>query len=241
VQPVWVKPPQILNISQRTLHLWRVNLAIAPDDLAHLSTLLSDEEAQRAQRFRFDRDRHRFIAARGTLRQLLSHYLQSSATQIQFAYGAHGKPEVAYPKTDLTFNLAHSQNTMVCAVTQQHRVGVDLEFLRETSDILDLARRFFQPAEFAAISQLDETEQQQTFFRLWTAKEAVLKALGSGLAGLAGVEFRWVGDQLELTRLEQETVAPSKWLIQGFTLPEGMGAIACEQNDLDVDCFEWGQ
>jgi len=82
VQPVWVKPPQRLKISQRTLHLWRVNLAIAPDDLAYLSALLADKEAERAQRFRFDRDRQRFIAARGTLRQLLSHYLQTPAAQI---------------------------------------------------------------------------------------------------------------------------------------------------------------
>jgi len=129
---------------------------------------------------------------------------------------------------------------MVCAVTQQHRVGADLEFLRETSDILDLARRFFQPAEFAAIAQLAETEQQQAFFRLWTAKEAVLKALGCGLAGLAEVEFGWVGDRLELTRLEKEAIAPSKWLIQGFRVQAGWGAIACEQKDLDVAFFEWG-
>lgn len=160
------------ELAETDVHVWAVDLREpAPGALA----LLSEGEIERAARFQFERDRRRFLAARAGLRRVLAGYLGCDAREIRFEAGAMGKPRTP----GIEFNLSHSHELALVAVAGTTPVGVDVEYLRPQSDAVAIARRFFPPAEAAAVGA-----DPGAFFRVWTRREAWLKAEGSGLAGL---------------------------------------------------------
>jgi 4'-phosphopantetheinyl transferase len=155
---------------------------VIPDEL---DRTLSGDERERADRFRAADDRRRFIIARGTLRVILSRYLARAPEDLRFRYGDHGKPalEGEGSGNDVRFNLAHSEGVAVYAVTRGQEVGVDVERVRSMHDLETVAERFFTPCEWFALRRLPPRERDVAFFSCWTLKEAVLKAVGSGLTG----------------------------------------------------------
>jgi 4'-phosphopantetheinyl transferase len=163
------------------LHVWLVSLDPPPAALARLAGRLSPDERRRAARFRFERDRRRFQAARGALRELLAGYLGQQPERLGFVEGRHGKPELADIGSGLRFNVSHSGELALCALSLRRELGVDIEQLRELADADALARRFFSTEESAALEALPAAQRLAAFFRCWTRKEAYLKALGAGL------------------------------------------------------------
>ena len=165
------------------VHVWRVDLGPAvavPAD----SGVLSGEERARAGRFQRPADRARSLAARASLRELLSRYVGAAPAALRFTAGPHGKPELepGIAAGAPRFNLAHSGRLVLLAFAACD-VGVDVEQLRDDVEIEGLARRFFAPEEIAAIHRATRgVRQVETFFRIWTRKEAFLKAHGAGLA-----------------------------------------------------------
>jgi len=140
--------------------------------------LLSSSERNRASGMKSNALRWSFIAGRGRMRQILAGYNATDPAELQFEYGEKGKP--ALKNSDLQFNLSHTSDYVVLAVARGVHVGVDIEAARPIEP--RLARRFFSPAENAALEKVQSpTEWNNTFFRIWTAKEAVSKALGLGL------------------------------------------------------------
>jgi 4'-phosphopantetheinyl transferase len=164
------------------VHVWRVCLD-GPVPLAELEGHLSRDELRRAARFRFERDRRRFVVARAALRGILADYLGEPPGRLRFAQGLHGKPILATPYCDsgLRFNVSHAEELALCAVTRGREVGVDVEWVRPLPDADALAERFFSAAERAALGQLPAARRLQAFFCCWTRKEAYLKAVGAGL------------------------------------------------------------
>ncbi len=165
---------------QRTVHLWRLPLEPAPATQVSLAALLTPDERERAAAFHFERDRRRFAAARGALRRVLGDYLGIAPETIRFVYGPQGKPALA--GEELQFNLTHSGEWALLAVSDAPTVGVDLEQVRSVRDLRGVARRFFAPGEVARLLALPADEQPAAFFQCWTRKEAFIKALGSGLS-----------------------------------------------------------
>jgi 4'-phosphopantetheinyl transferase len=153
------------------------------DPQAANDPLLDPAERGRASRFRQARHRAWFAAARATLRRLLATYVGGEPGQIHFEYGAHGKPRLGgrHAGHPLRFNLSHDGPRALYAVTSQAEVGVDLEALRPIPDALELAERFFSPAEFDGLRRFPASERGHAFLRCWTRKEAFVKALGDGL------------------------------------------------------------
>jgi 4'-phosphopantetheinyl transferase len=164
------------------VHVWWASLCPSPRDTAFWMTYLSADERDRADRYRFARDRIRFIVGRGLLRMLISRYLDLAPRQAQFAYGPYGKPSLAGAGDDLTFSLAHSDDLAVYAFSRKRDIGVDLEYVRPLEDMRDIAARFFSPDEAAALAALPQPQQLDAFYHIWTCKEAYLKALGAGLS-----------------------------------------------------------
>lgn len=151
-------------------------------DEAPLRALLSSDEQERAARFVFRQDRRRYIVARARLRQLLGARLRIRPEKIEFQYGAAGKPALAASHDDLRFNLSHCEDVAVYAFADATEVGVDVEAVRTLDDADEIALRVFSPRERAAYLRLAEGERPWGFFRCWTRKEALVKALGSGLS-----------------------------------------------------------
>jgi 4'-phosphopantetheinyl transferase len=159
----------------RSVHVWRVSLATCPGDAR---PLLSADECERADRFHFARDRDRFVAARAALRRVLGGYLDCAPESLVFAYSAHGKPSV----DGLAFNVSHSNELALIAVTRGREVGVDIEWHRPDIDLPSVARSSFSLVEQRALFALPRAEQFAAFFRIWARKESYIKAHGDGLS-----------------------------------------------------------
>lgn len=149
-------------------------------DIALDLAILDAKERARAQRFTVDHPRKIFITARAALRRAIGAWLEQNPASLRFAIGPHGKPSLN-PASSLRFNLSHSGNTIVIAMTEGIDLGVDVEELCRDTPTQRLARRFFTEEEADAIEHADDTDRNRVFFHCWTAKEAVLKATGSGL------------------------------------------------------------
>jgi 4'-phosphopantetheinyl transferase len=170
------------TVAAGAVDVWRFNLDKPESPFDDLESLLSADELARASRFRFDRDRLRFIAVRGLLRRVLARYGGSNPAQLVFSYSPHGKPSLQSNADDIRFNLSHSNGLAVCAVTRGREIGIDLEKIRHDIEIEELAQRFFSGYEFDALRALAPEDRIPAFYRIWTCKEAFVKAQGLGLS-----------------------------------------------------------
>ena len=165
------------------VQVWQVFQPAMMPHLAEFSGSLSHSEAQRASRFRFDKDRNQFTIARGLLRTLLGQYLGTSATEIEFAFSEKGKPSVAGPAvSNLQFNVAHSGELILLAFSRGRRLGVDIEQVRTDFATAEIADRFFSKSEVQCLRSIPASDRHEAFFRCWTRKEAYIKATGDGLS-----------------------------------------------------------
>jgi 4'-phosphopantetheinyl transferase len=171
-----------ISLDERQVQLWRAELDVRADVLASLRRSLSSEERIRADRFRAESDRVRYVAAHGLLRRVLAQYLAASPEELRFAQNIGGKPHVESPgATWLRFSLSHSDGVALIAVARQREVGVDVERVA-TGPIDDaLVQRTLSPREQESLEGGPLHERATTFYVLWTMKEAYAKATGAGL------------------------------------------------------------
>ncbi len=241
---VWQSPPDRLLLGQETVHVWRANLDLSSAQISHLHSVLSTDEIIRAERFRFEQHKNRFIAARGILRKLLGQYLKVSPKNLEFRYGERGKPELADSRTanNLQFNLSHSQDLALFGFATHARIGVDIERLKPMPDAIKMAQRFFTPQESTLVRDRVGIKQMQMFFRLWTAKEAYLKALGTGLSGSLSsfnIEFHSNG-RIGLSSTREDAEATAKWFLCSCVPTSNyIGAVAVDTNANRKQIYFW--
>jgi 4'-phosphopantetheinyl transferase len=164
------------------IEVWLARLDLDAAQIRHCLEHLSQAELQRAARFHFERDRRRFVCARGILRMLLSTHLDIMPAEIAFAHTRNGKPIVADCAARIHFNLSHSGERALYALSRTCEPGVDIEYLNRDIDYSGLAKRFFTRHECAALRRIPESGRKRAFFACWTRKEAVIKAAGDGLS-----------------------------------------------------------
>lgn len=200
------------------LYLWSLSERADP------ASLSSDEQA-RADRFVYDRHRHAYIAARVGLRERLGQILGASAVDVAFQYGPQGKPSIA---DGPCFNLSHSGDVACLAIHPTAPLGVDIEAFRSVED--GIAERFFSPTEVAALHTLPAEDQRAGFFRCWTRKEAVIKALGGGLSiPLDAFDVTLGANDAQLTRLDVDCQDAADWALTPFSVGQQMaGCVAAK-------------
>lgn len=150
------------------------------ETIAALHALLDLEEQAQAERFRFERDRIRFIARRGQLRLLIAERLDRAPASLAFEEGAYGKPALRGEET--RFNASHSGGIGLCVIADGSEVGCDIERRDPRLASPEIAERFFSASEIETLRALPETAWRDGFFNCWTRKEAYVKALGLGLS-----------------------------------------------------------
>ena len=184
------------SLQDSEIHLWKIPLDRPEPEIQELTQTLSPDEQERAYRYKFPIHQRRFIAARGMLRKILGQYLDKPPQQIQFHYQPNGKPflDLNSDEIPLCFNLSHSEDLALLALGLNLQIGIDLEWMREVHSLLKIAQRYFSEAEFHKLNQLEGQQQIATFFSIWTAKEAYVKATGEGLSGLSTMELEWTED-----------------------------------------------
>lgn len=143
--------------------------------------VLAPQERARAERFTHRHAKAVYRGARALVRQTLSRYSETPASDWRFAEGELGKPHVAAPPSPLAFNLSHTRGLAAVAVAGGGRVGCDVEHTGRRGRLDAIARRFFTAAELATFAGLDEAAKRSRFFDIWTLKEAYTKARGLGL------------------------------------------------------------
>ena len=167
-----------------TVHVWAFELDGTNALVDLCRSLLSSGERQRADRFVFARDRVHHTVAHGVLRHLLSRYCSIPPESLQFSVSAAGKPTLQCPPGNppgIHFNLTHSGGRALLGVSQGRELGIDLEQVRSNIEALSISRNYFFGSERDAIEGALSVARDNTFFRYWVAKEAVLKAQGIGL------------------------------------------------------------
>ena len=167
-----------------TISIWWSDLDVPNGRIEMVFGELSSDERERADRFVQPIHRNRFVAARAFLRRVMAQHLGLSPAAIRFEYGRNGKPRLGgnVGNEDIYFNVAHSGNRAVIAVSRRGEVGVDLEQICPKPNCLDIAERFFAEEERQGLRALDGEERLRAFYRCWTRKEAVVKAVGDGLS-----------------------------------------------------------
>jgi 4'-phosphopantetheinyl transferase len=220
-------------IAQNEIHLWLASLELSKAYLHYLWGLLSIDERQRADRFRFERDRLHFIASRGTLRCILSEYTDLPSEGLRFRYGASGKPALTEDCNpgDLRFNLSHSHELALYALVLHHEIGVDIEHTRLVRDVETLARRFFSRQEYETLRSLPEQQKLGAFYNCWIRKEAYIKACGDGLSQpLDRFEVSLAPDKpAQLLSIDDNQAEASRWYLHGFEPAPGyIAALAVE-------------
>ncbi len=191
--PETIAPP----LTDGVVHLWMLSLTRPAQERDHYFSLLSEDEKIRANKFYFETARSQFIVGRGLLRTLLGEYLEMDPVRVEFKYGSHGKPMLKENPSSqpIQFNVSHSEEWGIAAFCLDHRIGVDIEWNRPLADMDDLARQFFTERESTLVESLSGEQKQNLFYRLWTCKEAYLKASGKGLfIPLDQVEVRFEAD-----------------------------------------------
>ena len=165
------------------VHLWLGDADQAAWQPATRQHVLSDEEKARAARFRFDRDRDRFIVRHALLREIIAQYLSLEPARIQLAVNARGKPELMGDASmrELQFNLSTSGPVVLYGFTRRRQIGIDVEQVRREVNWMEIAAEFFHPEEVRCLRGSPEAGREELFFAHWTMKEAFVKARGLGL------------------------------------------------------------
>ncbi len=236
----WTPPPDSLNLEGHHVDVWRLSLNLLTDSVKSLESTLSADETKRAARFHFEVDKNRFIVAHGVLRRIVGRYLHNDPAELTFSVNDYGKP--ALVNSALEFNLSHSGDSALIAITQGRKIGVDVERIRQGISSHVIAQQYFSKAEVAELQSLPIEQRGSAFFTCWTRKEAYIKAQGLGLSlPLESFDVSLAPGHpaiLRATRPDEKESA--RWTLRSLDIdPNYAGAVAVEGADFDFRLFSY--
>jgi 4'-phosphopantetheinyl transferase len=235
-----------LRLKEGEVLVWTAELdSVTETRLEQLARLLSQDEEQKASRFRFERDQKRFTVCRGILREILGTYLKKDPKKIDFNYGPQGKPYLKgsdrQADGSLYFNVSHSSGWAIYALGLGE-VGVDLEFVRPIPEMQALVDQYFSVAERRAFGSVLPNLQLKAFYHCWTRKEAYVKACGGGLQIPLDQFDVSVDPELpaQLIRVQQTPGDQLPWSLHSFDpSAEAVAALVCPKNNEPCLCGSW--
>jgi 4'-phosphopantetheinyl transferase len=242
MSPAWNKASAAPVLSNKFVDIWRSRLDLDRVAIESLYALLSDDEVVRVKQFKPERKRREYIITRGLLRRVLGNTLQCDPGSIRFVYAVHGKPELILQSRwpPVTFNVTHSHNQALIAVSLGRSMGIDVELIRDDVDFKALSRRFFSASEASQLDRLDNDLLPAAFFACWTRKEAFVKALGDGISyGLSEFTVSVDPAAAEVSLLlHRKPASTDSWRIISFRPAAGyIGAVAVTGNDFSLRCW----
>ena len=230
-------------LDESEIHVWTARpLAFRGDEIERLGQILSPDESGRAGKLRPGRGRDVFVASRGILRHILSLYTGEEPGAIEFGYGKGGKPFVRTPVSApaVSFNLSHSHEVAMYAIAAGKEVGIDVEYLREVKRPEDVIRRFFTETEGEFYRSRPEELKREAFFRLWTFREASVKAGGYGVFTRKGLVIPGPPPEGWLLDPGSPVNIGGSWSLVGLDGPRDyVAAVAIEGGALRVRKFDF--
>jgi 4'-phosphopantetheinyl transferase len=179
IHPSWSVPAGDLRLPLDEVHMWRVGLQMESSALWACWDLLSPEETRVASSYRFVKDLREFVITRAVLRQVLARYTGQSPADLRFESSSAGKP-VLLGAHSPHFSVSHCADLALIAVARV-RIGIDVEHVRPGNFWQKVIGQCLSPRERAYLEALPAKSRTQALYRVWTRKEAVLKAVGTGL------------------------------------------------------------
>jgi 4'-phosphopantetheinyl transferase len=236
--------PRDYALSRDEVHVWRVPLDWSPARLRKFRAVLSADEQEKADRFHFALDRMRHVVGRGVLRTILARCTEVSAEQLCFNYNPSGKPHLTNGSNEAPpqFNLSHSGELILIALTIGRAVGVDVERLRTDIEVERIAASFFSPNERLALRSVPVHLRFDAFFDCWTRKEAYIKAVGHGLSlPLDQFDVSFVpGQEPALLATRPDPDEARRWSIQALDVgPDYRAAVAVEGAGWQLKTWDW--
>lgn len=202
------------------MHVWRADLRAVDDELGQL---LCQQELARAARLLNHSARVRWMRCHGILRTLLAHYLGLDPRALQFSLGEHGKPALqSAGARPLRFNLSHSGDLALYAVSGTMEVGIDVEVTRRRLDELAVAARVLGEAEAERLGALGPETRTREFLRSWVAHEAAVKCRGTGLG-----------------RRSEGSPAAGLWSAELEIGPGAAAAVVAEEGPSELCLWDW--
>jgi 4'-phosphopantetheinyl transferase len=197
-----------------SIHVWVVRLT--GQTAENWRSILSIAEWEKAMRFRFPADQTRSAVTRGVLRTLLSRYLNCPASDLAFTENDHGKPAIS----GIEFNVSHSGDYSLLAFSRSSPIGVDVEHIKDRKVIHDLSRRILTPNEYERFNCVPDSDRQRVFHEIWTLKESILKAIGSGLSvAPESLEIAFHPDKPKLLSAETDLIKDvSDWSLHSLDI-----------------------
>lgn len=221
-----VAAPQPLVSDQ--VHLYVAALADLQADAGEFATYLSAEEQARAARFLDPQHGQKQRLVRGLLRKLLAQYLGIAPQQVEFDYAEHGKPSLRNDPS-LCFNLSHSRDMVAYAFRCDYDIGVDIEYMRRQENLPGMIRHVASRAEQQALNSLESAQAQVAFYRLWTRKEAFIKAVGRGLGmGLRLINIG-INANDSVLAVEYRNKTLPEWFIKDLPPPQDYKLALCSK------------
>jgi len=241
----WTTPSVIPELKNNSCHIWQLDLNTL--DLQYNTATdreyLSIEEQERSDKFLQRKDKQQFIVIRSILRQLLGAYTRSSAKNLEICFNNLGKPFLNNTDTSSTlyFNISHARGLALLAFCQSAEVGIDIEYTERSANFKKLAQRFFSAQEVIELATINNDQYPIHFFRLWTRKEAFVKAVGTGL-GFPLSAFTLSNDPASPPTITN--IEPSKYLGPCYlrdieTHRHYLSTIACLTDNIDCELYHW--
>ena len=231
-------------LNENEVHIW--NYSLEPDkNLAELYfNNLSEDEKDRVKKIIIKEVKYRSILSKVITKKILSKYLDRKITQINYCYNKFGKPKLSSEinHLDLNFNISHSGNLGVIAISKNKQIGIDIEQIVELNDLNDLIDLIFTENEIRQIGLLDQIDKTKMFYKIWTAKEAFVKAIGYGLSfPVKNIEFeinRIRGISIKFVKEFPDSL--NDWQIYNFSPEESYtSTIAVKMNPIKTKNFIW--
>jgi len=237
----WLIPDIHPVIETPHVHVWRIDLHTAPAQLERLLGLLDDAEVRRAQQFRFERHRRRFITGRGVMRILLGRYTGRLPQALDLSYNPHGKPSLK-DAGSLEFNFTNSRDLALLCVARQRQLGIDLEHLGRHADYAGIVNRFFAEREVEELFSIPEGRRHAAFLTGWTRKEAYIKALGMGLSLPLGKFAVTIDPEVAPSLISADDMPdePDRWAFRHLEPEPGyVASLAVEGGGWEIRKFCW--
>ncbi len=231
-------------VTNTKVHVWHASLQQPVEVVQKLQAVLSEEERQRAERFRFQEHRNTFIVSRGILRDLLSRYTGIEPGRILFKYNLAGKPFLANEEAvpEIYFNLSHAGQLVLYAFSWGRQVGIDVEMHSANGGDGSGSRSIFSPGEYDRFRKISEKDKLRAFYNCWTRKEAFIKAIGEGVSfPLQDFEVSFEPDMpAQLLTVHGSYEQANLWTMHDLKAQDGYAAaLVVEGKDHSISHKQW--
>ena len=237
----WSPPPAAVDFTNdHQVDIWRIPLDLPMRSIKLLVKLLSTDETDRAARFYFPADQNRYMISHGSLRNILAFYLHCEPSRLSFSVNKYGKPSLV--DGQLEFNLSHSGDLALLAITQERKIGVDVERMRTGISADILGGHYFSKADMVELQALPSEQREGAFFLCWTRKEAYIKAQGMGLSlPLDSFDVSLTPGRPALLRATRPDLGEAaRWTLLSLSVGVGYeAAVAVEGHNLDFRLWDW--